>query len=90
MKTTLTPEAQSKTLDLFKAGKTAREIAQEVGYGEQDVLLYLTGMGLWSKYCSTCVLKRCFDCKGLEEFGKPISIQDAIDLKASIKKNDAT
>lgn len=87
MQTTLTEESQRIAIDLFKQGKTVREISNQIGYTSQDILVFLTGKGLWSIYCSGCVLKRCYDCPGLSELGKPIGVQDVINLKASIKKS---
>ena len=87
METTLTEESQRIAIELFKQGKTVREISDKIGYGSQDILVFLTGKGLWSIYCSGCVLKRCYDCPGLSELGRPLGVQDAIDLKVSIKKS---
>ena len=88
--TTIPQQDQELILNLFKSQKTVREIAEATGYDKREILLFLTGIGKWSQYCSTCVLKRCYDCKGLEELGKPISVQDEIDLLARLKdmKND--
>lgn len=82
-------EIQQEIVVLFKKDKTVREIAALTGYDEKEVLLWLTKNGYWSKYCSECVLKRCYDCKGLYELGQPIGVQDQIDLKVTLGgKND--
>lgn len=71
--------------DLFRQGKTVREISTETGLDEKEILLTLTKSGLWSPYCSECVVKRCYECKGLSELGKTVSIQDSIDAVAALK-----
>jgi len=86
---TIPQEVQQEIMLLFKQQKTVREIAEITGHDKRDILLYLTKLGKWSAYCSGCVLKRCYDCKGLEELGKPISIQDEIDFLAMLKDKNA-
>lgn len=78
---------QHEILILFKNDKTAREIAELLGYDKQDVLSFLTKKGYWSDNCSECNVKRCYDCPGLEELGRPISIQDRINLIARMKND---
>ena len=86
METVIPSDVQDQIIKLFKEGKTVREMEDATKYDKKDILLFLTGSGLWSKYCSTCVLKRCFDCPGLEELGKPLGAQDQIDLLANLKR----
>ena len=82
---TLPQEVQQAATLLFKQKKTIQEISELTGYDQKEILLYLTKIGCWSQYCSTCVIKRCYDCKGLEELGKPVSVQDQIDFIARSK-----
>ena len=79
-------ESEQEVIRLFRTGKTVREIAEATKIDKREILLHLTKLGLWSKYCSECVLKRCYDCKGLSELGKPVGIQDKIDLIVDLKK----
>ena len=76
---------QQEIIILFKKDKTAREIAELTGFDKQTVLEFLTKENYWSEYCSGCTVKRCYDCSGLRELGKPISMQDQIDLIARMK-----
>lgn len=76
---------QQEIIVLFKQDKTAREIAERTGFTKEDILFFLTKESHWSKYCSSCVLKRCYDCQGLQELGKPVSIQDRINFMANNK-----
>jgi len=87
---TIPRETQAKILELFRKEKTVSEIATLIGYEKKEILLWLTKSGFWSKYCSECVLKRCYDCRGLSELGKPVGIQDQIDLISYLArpKND--
>jgi|GEM_PF-5826775 len=78
-------QIQEKILELFQSGSTVREIAKEVGIEPRPILLYLTKRGFWSEFCSDCVLKRCFDCRGLEELGKPLDAQDKKRLIAGLR-----
>ena len=71
---------------LFKKRHTIREIADLTGFNKQTILEFLTKEGYWSQNCSSCVIKRCYDCTGLEEFGRPVSVQDRIDFLARMKK----
>jgi hypothetical protein len=90
MQQTLTQEQQQAVVSLYHANATVNEIAQKTGLDPKAVLFYLTGQGLWSEFCSGCVLKRCYDCRGLSELGKPISIQDEVNLLATLRKPRAT
>ena len=81
---------EEKLIKLFSLGKTVQEISEATGIEKRDILLHLTKRGLWSTYCSDCVLKQCFDCRGLSELGKPISVQDEIDLIATMKRKNKT
>ena len=79
---------QQEIIVLFKKDKTVREIAELTRFDKKQVLEFLTKNGYWSENCSECVVKRCYDCPGLSELGKPISIQDQINIIARMK-NDA-
>lgn len=72
---------------LFKKDKTAREISKITGFDKENILEFLTKEGYWSENCSGCVVKRCYDCPGLSELGRPISTQDRIDLIAEMKND---
>ena len=78
-------EVQREVLKLFHKGKTVREISDVVRQDKKDVLIFLTKLGHWSEYCSNCVLKKCYDCRGLKEIGQPKPVQDQIDLAARLK-----
>ena len=84
---TIPSTMQQEVIVLFKKDKTVREIADATGFDKQDILRFLTKEGYWSEYCSECVVKRCYDCPGLSELGKPISIQDRINLIAKMKND---
>jgi hypothetical protein len=79
-------ESQGVIVRLFKAGHTVNEIASETRIDKDKILLFLTRIGYWSQYCSDCTVKRCYDCRGLQELGKPLSVQDKIDLMADLKR----
>ena len=83
---TITKASEQEIIRLFRADKTVREIAEATKIDKREILLHLTKLGLWSKYCSECVLKRCYDCKGLSELGQPIGVQDQIDLIVELKR----
>lgn len=85
---TIPSNMQQEVILLFKKDKTAREIAELTGFDKQDILEFLTKKGYWSDNCSECVVKRCYDCIGLSELGRPISIQDRIDLIAKLKNDE--
>ncbi len=76
---------QYELVVLFNKNKTVTEIAERLGYNKQDVLEFLTKEGYYSENCSGCVVKRCYECPGLSELGKPISIQDQINLIAKLR-----
>ncbi len=84
---TIPSSMQQEIIVLFKKDKTVREIEELTGFNKQDVLLFLTKEGYWSENCSGCVVKRCYDCPGLSELGKPISTQDRIDFIARMKND---
>ena len=81
----LSSSVHQEIIVLFKEDKTVHEIAELLKLYKQDVLLFLTKEGYWSENCSGCVVKRCYECPGLSELGKPISTQDRIDLIARMK-----
>ncbi len=81
----LSSSVHQEIIVLFKEDKTVHEIAELLKLYKQDVLLFLTKEGYWSENCSECVVKRCYECPGLSELGKPISTQDRIDLIARMK-----
>ena len=81
----LSPTLRTGIVKLFSEGLTVNQIAEKTNTSKQDILLFLTREGHWSKFCSSCTIKNCYNCKGLEEFGKPISMQDHIDLIANMK-----
>jgi len=89
MEQTLSKEQQHLVMSLYHANATVNEIAQKTSLDPNAILLYLTRRGLWSEYCSECVIKRCYDCRGLSELGKPLSVQDEINLLATLKKSGA-
>jgi len=66
---------------LFKEQITVREMAEVTGFDMEDILMYLTTNKYWSKYCSSCELRSCYDCPGFEKLGR-LDIQDRIDLLA--------
>jgi len=72
---------------LFEQRKTVNEIATLTGFDAQTILEFLTKEGYWSENCSGCTIKRCYDCPGLEELGRPVSIQDRIDFIARMKND---
>lgn len=76
-----------KVVTLFHQSKTTREIGELTGINKQTILELLTKKSYWSKYCSECTIKRCYDCPGLSKLGKPVSIQDQIDVIASMKND---
>ena len=84
----ISSEIGKKIISLFKKNLTVNEIANKTGVSAKNILLWLTSKGFWSQYCSSCMLKRCYECRGLQELGKPISTQDQIDLIANFRKND--
>lgn len=86
METYLTQAQQDSIVKLFRRDLTVNEISEATGIAPREVLLFLTARGYWSKFCSDCSLKRCYDCRGLAELGQPISAQDTIDLIAATKK----
>lgn len=86
MKGIFSPEQAATIIELFRAGQTVNEIAERVQQDAHQILLFLTAKGFWSEYCSGCEIKRCYDCKGLAELGKPISIQDRIDIIARLRE----
>ena len=71
---------------LFKTGLTVNEIARRTGDDAHAILLFLTRQGYWSKYCSECVVRKCGDCRGFAELGRPISVQDQIDALAKLNR----
>jgi len=83
---TIPSSMEQEIIALFKTDKTAREIAELTGFDKQVILEFLTKKGYWSEYCSECVVKRCYDCPGLNTLGRPVSIQDRIDLIAKMRK----
>lgn len=83
---TLPTDVQHEIIVLFKEEKTMREISELMGYDKQVILEFLTKKGYWSNNCSGCRLKRCYDCRGLEELGRPVSIQDQINFIAGTKQ----
>ena len=83
--TILSPVLKTEALKLFYKKFTVNQIAEKINVSSKEILLFLTKEGCWSKFCSSCVLKDCYNCKGLEEFGKPISVQDRIDFIARVK-----
>ena len=76
---------QQEIIVLFKKNNTVTEIAEQTEYSKQDVLEFLTKEGYYSENCSGCVVKRCYECPGLSELGRPISIQDQINLIAKLR-----
>ncbi|KKN01810.1 hypothetical protein LCGC14_1123920 [marine sediment metagenome] len=82
---TLSPDLKTEILKLFREMFTVNQIAEKTNVDRKEILLFLTKEGHWSKACSSCVIKDCYNCKGLEEFGKTISIQDRIDFIARVK-----
>ncbi len=94
---TLSPALKTEILKLFREKFTVNQIAarlfvlKQIKIDPKEILLFLTKEGCWSRFCSSCVIKDCYNCKGLEEFGKPISVQDRIDFTAQVKnaKNKA-
>ena len=87
MMDTISSGMQQEIIVLFKKNKTVREIAGVTRFDQQTILEFLTKEGYWSKNCSECVVKRCYDCPGLSELGKPVSIQDQIDVIAKLKND---
>lgn len=87
MMDTIPSSMQQEIIVLFKKNKTVREIADVTGFDKQAILEFLTKEGYWSVNCSGCVVKRCYDCIGLYELGKPISIQDRINFIAEMKND---
>lgn len=83
--TTLSPDLKTDILKLFREKFTVNQIAEKTSIGRKDILLFLTKKGFWSEFCSSCAIKNCYNCKGLEELGRPISVQDRIDLIARMK-----
>ena len=78
---------QHELIVLFKKDKTVSEIAELTGIDKQTILEFLTKAGYWSDNCSECTVKRCYDCRGLESLGRPISTQDRIDFIARMKND---
>lgn len=83
--TTFSPVLKTEILRLFYDMLTVNQIAEKTHTDNKEILLFLTKEGHWSKVCSSCVIKDCYNCKGLEEFGKTISVQDRIDFIARAK-----
>ena len=84
---TIPTDVQHEIVVLFRRDKTVREISELLGYDKQEILAFLTKKGYWSDNCSGCSLKRCYDCRGLEELGRPISVQDRINFLARMKND---
>lgn len=80
-------DVQHEIIVLFHKDKTVREISELLGYDRQEILYFLTKKGYWSDNCSECQVKRCYDCPGLEELGRPISVQDRINFIARTKND---
>ncbi len=77
--------SKTELLKLFQEKFTVNQIAEKTKVDKKEILLFLTKENCWSQFCSSCVIKDCYNCKGLEEFGKPISVQDRIDFIARTK-----
>lgn len=84
---TIPMDVQHEIIVLFKKDNTVREISELLGYDKQDILFFLTKKGYWSDNCSGCTIKRCYDCMGLEELGRPVSVQDRINFIARVKND---
>lgn len=78
---------RQEVIVLFKKRNTVREIADLTGFDKQIILEFLTKEGYWTENCIECKIKRCYDCPGLEELGRPVSIQDRIDFLARMKND---
>ena len=76
---------RNEIIALFNKNCTVREIANRTRIDKQIILEFLTKENHWSNNCSGCSIKRCYDCPGLSELGKPISIQDRINFIAKTK-----
>ena len=83
--TILSPVLKTEALKLFHKKFTVNQIAEKTDVDSKEILLFLTKEGCWSQFCSSCVIKDCYNCRGLQEFGKPISVQDRIDFIARMK-----
>lgn len=83
--TTLSHILKTEALKLFHKKFTVNQIADKTDVNSKEILLFLTKEDCWSKFCSSCVIKDCYNCQGLEELGKPISVQDRIDFIAGVK-----
>jgi len=81
----LSVQEQDVVVRLFNKRLTVNQISEALKVDEKEVLSFLTAQGYWSKYCSGCVIKNCYNCPGLQDLGKPITIQDRIDFIARVK-----
>lgn len=81
-------EDQAVIRQLFQKGKTANQIAERTKYSPNTVLLFLTNDGFYSDGCSTCTVKRCYECPGLKYFG--LQTQSARILKELTTSNESS
>ena len=69
---------------MYLEGVTIREMAEITGIDKESILFYLTKKNKWSPHCSTCRVRECYDCPGLEKWGR-MDLQDMIDYVAYTK-----